>query len=124
MKQTFLAVAVLLLLLSGCMNAAAIQPEATHPPITPVQADPVPTEAPATDPATQPVQLTREEAIAIALADAGFDEAQVNRLRAEFDRDDGIPEYDVEFTRDGWEYEYEIHAESGKILHADKEWDN
>ena len=97
----------------------------------PVQKETQPQEPAQTDP-TQGVDanpaenfvITEAEAKAIALADAGFDEAQVSRLRAEFDRDDGIPEYDVEFTRDGWEYEYEIHAESGKILHADKEWDN
>ena len=131
MKQTLLAVAVLLLLLSGCMNAAAIQPEATEPPIIAVPADPAPTEAvivptepPATVPAAQPVQLSREEAIAIALADAGFEETQVSRLRAEFDFDDGIPEYDVEFVQDGREYEYEIHAESGKILKWDKDRDD
>jgi len=38
--------------------------------------------------------------------------------------DDGIPEYSVEFRHDGWEYDYEIHAQTGKILDWDKERDD
>ena len=68
--------------------------------------------------------ITKEEAIAIALPDAGLSENQVTRLKAEFDYDDGRPTYDVEFRHDGWEYDYEIHAESGKILSRDKDRDN
>ena len=76
--------------------------------------------APAPAEAASPL-LSREEAIAIALKDAGLAENQVTRLKAEFDYDDGRPEYDVEFNHNGWEYEYEIHAESGKILKQDKD---
>ena len=75
-------------------------------------------------PAPPSGQLTKEESIAVALAHAGLSESQVTRLKAEFDYDDGRPEYDVEFRYNGWEYEYEIHAESGKILSYDKERDD
>ena len=54
---------------------------------------------------------------------AGFTADQVKGLRTEFDQDDGIPEYSVEFYADGWEYDYEIHAETGKILEWDKDND-
>ena len=81
-----------------------------------------PAPAAPTVPAAAPTEtnlITKEEAVAIALADAGFTEDQVKRLRTEFDRDDGQPEYEVDFHRDGYEYDYEIHAETGAILSKD-----
>ncbi len=65
--------------------------------------------------------LTKEEAEAIALKHAGFTNAQVSYLRTEYDIDDRIPEYDVEFREGRWEYEYEIHAETGAILSFEKD---
>lgn len=52
----------------------------------------------------------------IALADAGFTEDQVWFTKLKRDYDDGLYLYEVEFVKDGLEYEYEIHAVSGKIL--------
>ena len=69
-------------------------------------------------------KISAAEAKSIALAHAGLTEAQVKGLRAEYDRDDGRPEYDVEFRVGSMEYEYEIHAETGKILSWDKEIDD
>lgn len=128
--------------LTGCTTSAAartpdhsgptlsghirpVLPEQTAVPTVPTL--PAPAAAPAADPAstpTAPAMITKEEAIAIALPDAGLSENQVTRLKAEFDYDDGRPTYDVEFRHDGWEYDYEIHAESGKILSRDKDRDN
>lgn len=77
-------------------------------------------------PATQPTaeKLTAEQAKEIALKHAGLTKDQVTRLKAEYDYDDGRPEYDVEFHYNGWEYDYEIHAQTGKILDWDKEIDD
>ena len=91
-----------------------------------IEREPIPA-APAPQPAaTEPAsaQLTKEEAIAIALKHAGLAKDQVSRLKAEFDYDDGVPEYDVDFYCDGMEYDYEIHAESGKLLSWDKDRDD
>ena len=91
-----------------------------------IEREPIPA-APAPQPAaTEPAsaQLTKEEAIAIALKHAGLAKDQVSRLKAEFDYDDGVPEYDVDFHCDGMEYDYEIHGESGKILSWDKDRDD
>ena len=114
-------------ILSGC-TVSALQPEATVPSPAVISAAlaTIPDESAAAAPAPAAVSphLSREEAIAIALKDAGLEESQVSRLKAEFDVDDGVPQYDVEFKHDGWEYEYEIHAESGKILKWDKEKDD
>lgn len=96
-------------------------PQSAVPAPTEAPEVPVPTEAPAAPAASR---ITKEEAIDIALKDAGFTKDQVTRLRAEFDYDDGRPEYEVDFHQDRYEYDYEIHAESGKILSRDKDWDD
>ena len=67
-------------------------------------------------------QITEEEAKSIALQDAGLTEEQVTGLQARLDRDDGRPVWEVEFRQDGFEYDYTIHAESGKVLESDKEF--
>ena len=65
--------------------------------------------------------LTPEEAKEIALKHAGFTAEQVQFLRAEYEIDDRIPQYDIDFREGRWEYEYEIHAETGAILSWDKD---
>ena len=75
-------------------------------------------------PAAESAYLTREEALAIALSHAGLTGDKINRLERELDRDDGQPQWDIEFTCDGYEYSYEIHAETGAILDWEKEWDD
>lgn len=134
---SLLLAALAISLVSGCAAPSAVLE--THPaqavipdpavPLTPLPA--VSTEAPAVTEvpvtAESPVAetaalITKEEAIAIALADAGFTEAQVTRLRAEFDWDDRVPEYEVEFSQGDFEYDYEIHAETGAIRAKDKDW--
>lgn len=65
--------------------------------------------------------LTREEAQDIALKHAGFTAGQVTYLRTEYEIDDGVPQYQVEFHQGGWEYSYEIQAETGEVLSFEKE---
>lgn len=71
----------------------------------------------------KPKQITRDEAKNIALKHAGLTAAQVRDLEVELDRDDGTKHYDVSFDADGYDYDYEIHAETGKILKSEKERD-
>ena len=90
----------------------------------------IPAQEPAA-PATEPVQvpppventdkLTEEQALQIALDYVGFTADQVSRVRTEFEVDDGIPQYDVEFLQGDWEYEFEIHGKNGKIISYDKD---
>lgn len=68
--------------------------------------------------------ITREQAQNIALEDAGLTADQVTRLRTEYEIDDGIPRYEVRFRQGPWEYDYEIHAETGRILSRDKDLDD
>ncbi len=77
------------------------------------------TEAPTiTTPSTT---VTREEAISKALAHAGLLPENATNVVAELDVDHGVTVYEVEFNSSGYEYEYEINAETGKILKAEKE---
>ena len=69
---------------------------------------------------TRPV-LTEEEVQKIALEEAGLFADQVTGLRTQYEVDDGVPQFDVSFYEGDWEYEFEIHAETGKILSYDKE---
>lgn len=72
-------------------------------------------------PAEGKVKLTKDEAKAIAVKDAGLTLSQVSRLRAQYEIDDGVRQYDVEFSYNGFEYSYEIHADTGKILSFEKD---
>lgn len=67
-----------------------------------------------------------EEARAIALADAGYSEEEVvmEKARFEKDDDDDPPAYEIEFTAEGREYEYVIHAESGAVLEKEADEDD
>lgn len=82
----------------------------------------LPTQAPAANaPANQADRISPEKAQEIALTQAGFTADQVTRLRVEFEYDDRIPQYDVSFQEGRWEYDYEIHAETGEILSWEKD---
>ena len=73
------------------------------------------------DSAAPSAKITPEKAKSVALEHAGFTAEQVTALRAELEKDDRIPHYDVQFHQDRFEYEYEIHAETGEILSFEKD---
>ena len=79
-----------------------------------------PTAAAASGKPTNPA-LTLEEAQSIALKHAGFAADQVTALHTEYEIEHGIPQYDVEFRHGSWEYNYEIHADTGEILSYSKD---
>lgn len=60
-----------------------------------------------------------DNAVKFALADAGFDASQVHLLRADFEREDGKYIYEVDFIKDGAEYDYDILASDGTIIKRD-----
>ena len=67
------------------------------------------------------IAMTREEAIAAALSAANLTEDDILYIWAEYEIDDGVPEYEVEFRTTDTEYDYTIHAETGAILSWDQE---
>ncbi|MBO6133803.1 MAG: PepSY domain-containing protein, partial [Lachnospiraceae bacterium] len=54
--------------------------------------------------------ISVDQAKAIALQKAGLKEKDVTFSKAKLENDDGKKEYDIEFYRGGYEYEYEIDA--------------
>lgn len=66
--------------------------------------------------ASSSARITADEAKDIALSHLGVTKEQVTHLFAEYEVDDGVPQYDVHFHKGGVEYNYEIDAETGKLL--------
>ena len=107
---------------AGCAAANALQTPAAIKPnaVTVDSAANIPTQTQPIVPETAPM-LTREQAEQIALEYLGFALDQVNRLRSEFEIDEGIALYDIQFFQGDWEYEFEISAEDGRLLSYDRE---
>ncbi len=83
---------------------------------TPAVMDPGPALSQSDTPA-----VTEADAEELALADAGLQDAVFSATRTDFD--DGRLRYEVEFFAGGYEYDYEIDAETGDILSSDRERD-
>lgn len=108
--KTYLAIicAILaLFLLAGCASTAA----------SPANIDAA--EISSVPPAE--VKLDQLSAKTEALADAGLRESEVSDLRTEYEVDDGVPQYEVDFRSGDTEYSYTIHAETGAILEKDQD---
>ena len=56
-----------------------------------------------------------------ALAHAGVSEADVCWLKSDFDRDDGVYIYELEFAANGVKYDYEINALTGEVVKFEQE---
>lgn len=69
-------------------------------------------------------RISRDEAVSIALGHAGVALSDAQKLEVELDRERDREEYEVSFDSDGYEYDYDIDAATGKILRAEKEWDD
>lgn len=94
-------------------KAVDIVPPATEAAPAPAKAEPASVE--------NPQALTEEQASQIALDYVGYAADQITRLHTEYEIDDGMPQYDIEFHQGDWEYEFEIHAEDGRIISYDKD---
>ena len=68
------------------------------------------------------VKLSLDEAKAVALKNAKLSENDVVFTKAKLDYDDGRAVYDIEFYSGNREYDYEIDANTGKILDRDIEY--
>lgn len=65
--------------------------------------------------------ISEDEAKNIALKDAGLTEEQVSGLWCKLDTDDGKVVYEVSIVYKEKKYEFEISADSGKILEWEEE---
>ncbi len=69
-------------------------------------------------------RISKAEAKSIALKHAGVSESKARHLEVEYDKDNGVFKYEVSFDYNGYEYDYDINAETGKIISYDKERDD
>ena len=69
--------------------------------------------------ATPETVLTEDEAVTIALEHAGLIREDISNLRVQYEIDDRVPEYEIEFRQGRAEYDYTIQAETGEILSFD-----
>ena len=69
-------------------------------------------------------KISEEKAKSIALEHAGLKESEVKFLHVELDYDDGVLRYEVDFRQGNYEYDYDIDANTGKILSYDKDIDD
>ena len=68
--------------------------------------------------------ISEEEAIANALAHVKLNEDQVDFIKkVELDYEHGRKIYEIEFFNDGFEFEFDIDAETGRVLKFKKERD-
>lgn len=68
--------------------------------------------------------IGKEKAKSIAFNDAKVKESDVKDLSVEFDKDDGIYHYEIEFKYNKKEYTYDINAKTGKIIDKEVERDD
>lgn len=109
-----LGCALVIGLASGCAaSSAAGDTLGTPVAVTPTAAEPSTSVQPAT-----PV-VTSDQALAIALADAGLTVDQVTGVKVTLDTEDGTPVWDVEFYDDGRKHELEIRAADGAVVDRD-----
>ena len=138
MKQIFsfgLTAALLLACLTGCGGQAGDTalggtapsggqtPPAASVPETPAGQGQTPavSSAPEGEPAAG--EISQDEALAIALANAGVPEGDAYHIKNETDSDNGIPIYDIEFETDYGDYDFEVAMADGRIVGADYEVD-
>ena len=65
--------------------------------------------------------FTADEAVDIALKDAGLKREEVRMIESHLDYDNGVLVYEIDFDRDAHEYSYEINAKTGVIVDRDKD---
>lgn len=73
---------------------------------------------------TSQAEIGVEQAREIAAVHAGFSAAEVNFSKSKLEHEHGTMVYEIEFYKDGMEYEYEIDAATGEIVKFDSEWDD
>ena len=113
-------------ILTACSQkgAAASSPAPAPQPTSSVQTAPPAQTAPAGQPAPASGEISGDEALAIALANASVPEADAYNVKVERDGDNGIPIWDIEFETEYGDYDFEVAISGGRIVGADYEVDD
>ena len=131
MKRIFscgLAAGLLLACLTGCSVQQGTVPGGQAAPASTAQEAPsgqgqAPSPSSAPNGGSSSGEVSREEALAIALNNAGVPEGDAYNIKNETDGDNGIPIYDIEFETEYGDYDFEIAIDGGRIVGADYEVD-
>ena len=130
MKRIFscgLAAGLLLACLAGCGAQQSTIGGQAVPASSALEApsgqEPAPSPSSAPNGGTSSGEISREEALAIALDNAGVPEGDAFNIKNETDGDNGIPIYDIEFETEYGDYDFEIAIDGGRIVGADYEVD-
>ena len=138
MKQIFclgLTMALLLACLTGCGGQAdgtapgetdlsvGQTPPVSSTPETPTGQGQTPPVSPDPERGVAAGEISREEALAIALDNADVPEGDAYNIKNETNSDNGIPIYDIEFETDYGDYDFEVAMADGRIVGADYEVD-
>ncbi len=67
--------------------------------------------------------ISKQEALNIALTDAGFTLAEVHDTDVEFEKEFGSARYEVQFEQGFTEYKYILNPETGEIVDSRTEID-
>ena len=67
-------------------------------------------------------KISQEKAESIALSDAGLKKKEVDHLHSHYEFDDGYHQYDIQFYKGEYEYEYAVDAGDGTILERDTDY--
>ncbi len=124
-KLLYLALSVALALaLVGCANDANVTKGTDSRPAASVSSkadDTSPAPADYTASAATAAKISKEQAKRIALNHAGLSADSIRRYKIESDVEKGTRIYEIEFEQGRYEYDYHIHADTGKVLKVKKE---
>ncbi len=65
--------------------------------------------------------LTADEALTIALEQAGVTRDSIRDLENNLDRENGVLVYEIDFEAGGTEYSYDVNAETGAVTERERE---
>ena len=68
--------------------------------------------------------ISEDEAVEIALSDAGVSASETTALSVHLDTDDGVQKYEVDFNVGTTEYNYDIDPATGAIIESDVDVDD
>ena len=122
MKRKLLPILAILLVvvLAGC---AALTKDGSKTEIDPLRAQER-AQAGQIQSTAEKTTKTTDQVKQIAFDHAKVTEADVKDLEVELENDASVLHFDVSFNAGEYEYDYEIDAYSGKILHSEKERDS
>lgn len=81
-------------------------------------------EEPVGEGAEADADMDMDEVKSIAASHAGFSVSEVVFSKAKLEKEHRQMVYELEFYKDGMEYEYEIDANTGDIIEYSSEWDD